>query len=386
VTFAVFTDMVAYSVAVPVLPDLSRRLGASPTMIGLLFSSFGLTLLLVSVPMGRVSDRIGRRLPLIFGMLGLTASTLLFAYADSLPWLFAARLVQGGADAVTWVVGLALVADLYGPNERGRAMGLVMAGSNAGFMIGPSIGGWLYERGGMELPFVATAALAGAAALGFCWLGSPSTQAAREVVPLASVLHSPQVRACVLAVILAASTLAMLEPVVALWLASDMGLGPGRVGLLFGTAAVASTGLHPIYGRLADRWGGKRLMLAGLTVTALWLPLLARAWSFESALILYVVLAASMSLIVTPSLSYMADAISMVGVASFGVAYGLYNVSWGLGLLVGPAAGGFLFESLGFTRLTLLWSPIVIVLTILIARASSPTRVGHARGDVDGRV
>jgi MFS family permease len=78
----------------------------------------------------------------------------------------------------------------------------------------------------------------------------------------------------------------------------------------------------------------------------------------------------------------------MVGVASFGVAYGLYNVSWGLGLLIGPAAGGFLFESLGFTRLTLLWSPIVIVLTILIARASSPTRVGHARGDVDvdGRV
>ena len=84
VTFAAFTDLVAYSVAVPVLPDLSRRLGASPTVIGLLFSSFGLTLVLVSVPMGRVSDRIGRRLPLIVGMVALTASTLLFAYADSL--------------------------------------------------------------------------------------------------------------------------------------------------------------------------------------------------------------------------------------------------------------------------------------------------------------
>ena len=55
VTFATFTDAIAYSIAVPVLPDLSRRLGASPTVIGLLFASFGLTLLSVSIPMGETS-------------------------------------------------------------------------------------------------------------------------------------------------------------------------------------------------------------------------------------------------------------------------------------------------------------------------------------------
>jgi multidrug resistance protein len=379
VTFAAFVDLIAYSVAVPVLPDLSRRLGASPTVIGLLFSSFGLTLVLVSVPMGTVSDRIGRRLPLILGMVALAASTLLFAYADSLAWLFAARLVQGAADGVTWVVGFALVADLYGPSERGKAMGLVMAGSNAGFMIGPSLGGWLYERGGMPLPFLATAALAAVAALGFLWFRPPSTQMAREAVPLASVLRGRQVRACVLAVTLTAATLAMLEPVVSLWLASDIGLRPSRVGLLFGMAAVASTGLHPIYGRLADRWGARRLMLTGLVATALVMPVLSRASTFETAVVLYVVMAASMSLIVTPSLSYMAEAMSTVGVGSFGVAYGLYNFSWGIGLIIGPAAGGFLFEALGFTRLTLVWSPIVIVLTILVARAASTTRAAVAR-------
>ena len=73
VTFATFTDLVAYSIAVPVLPDLSRRLGASPTMIGLLFASFGVTLLLVSVPMGAVSDRIGRQVPMVGGLLALAA-------------------------------------------------------------------------------------------------------------------------------------------------------------------------------------------------------------------------------------------------------------------------------------------------------------------------
>ncbi len=246
-----------------------------------------------------------------------------------------------------------------------------MAGSNAGFMIGPSIGGWLYERGGMELPFLTTAAMAALAAIGFVWLKPPSVQAAREPLSLTTVMQSRQVRACVLAVILTGSTLAMLEPVVALWLAADIGLGPARIGLLFGVAAVASTGLHPVYGRLADRWGGKRLMLIGLVASALFLPVLTRAWSFESAIALYIVMAATMSLIVTPSLSYMADAMSTVGVGSFGMAYGLYNFSWGLGLLIGPALGGFLYESVGFTRLTLLWSPMVVVLTILIARAAS---------------
>src|SRR5579862_9164328 len=159
VTFATFTDVIAYSIAVPVLPDLSRRLGASPTMIGLLFSSFGVTLLTVSMPMGAVSDRIGRRAPLVGGMVALAAATILFAFAVSLPWLFVARLVQGAADAITWVVGFALIADLYTQAERGRVMGLVMSGTNFAFMFGPTLGGWLYEVGGIRLPFLFVAAL-----------------------------------------------------------------------------------------------------------------------------------------------------------------------------------------------------------------------------------
>ena len=96
VTLATFTDLLAYSIAVPVLPDLSRRLGASPTMIGLLFASFGVTLLAVSIPMGAISDRIGRELPLVGrhgGARGVDAAVRL--RADALPWLFAARLRAG---------------------------------------------------------------------------------------------------------------------------------------------------------------------------------------------------------------------------------------------------------------------------------------------------
>jgi multidrug resistance protein len=370
VTFATFTDIIAYSIGVPVLPDLSRRLGASPTMIGFLFASFGVTVLAVSVPMGAISDRIGRRLPLVGGLVALSASTLLFAVADRLPLLFGARLVQGAADAVTWVVGFALIADLYGPEERGRVMGFVMSGSTFGFMIGPTLGGWLYEQGGARLPFLVLAGLAALGGLAFAWLPLPAHAKTHEAVPLQVVLKVPAVRACAAAVVLGGGTLAMLEPVMALFLSSDIGLGPARVGLVFGVGALATTALHPFFGTIADRAGGRGLTLSGLVAMGCVLPVLGRIWSFQSATALYLVGVVPIAMVVTPSLTYMAEATSMAGVGSFGVAYGLYNFAWALGLLFGPSVGGFMYERLGFQALLLVWAPGVVATTALIALAA----------------
>ena len=370
VALATFTDIVAYSVAVPVLPDLSRRLGASPTMIGLLFASFGVTLLSVSMPMGAASDRIGRKAPLVGGLIALAAATWLFAFAHRLVWLFAARLVQGAADAVTWVVGFALIADLYGPAERGRVVGMVMSGTGFGLMIGPSLGGWLYEIGGMRLPFLTVGALSLLAALAFIWIEIPNERAELDRVPLAAVLRTPAVASCAGAVVAASATISMLEPMLPLFLSTRLGLGPARIGFVFGIGAAVSSALHPIFGRLADRWGGRRLTMTGLVLVACVLPLLSRAWSYPSAVGLYVLQAAMVASVITPSLAYMAEATSHAGVGSFGVAYGLYNVAWGVGLLGGPALGGFLFERIGFSRLALCWAPLLVIVAVLLARAN----------------
>src|SRR3954471_20130220 len=374
VTFATFTDIIAYSVAVPVLPDLSRKLGASPTMIGLLFASFGVTLLTVSMPMGAVSDRIGRKGPLVGGMLALAAATLLFAYSDGLPWLFAARLVQGAADAVTWVVGFALIADRFGPEERGRVSGIVMSGTSGAVMVGPTIGGWLYELGGIRAPFLAVAALAAVSAAGFLWLEVPSEHADTEAVPIRVVLRSRAVASCAAVVVAISATISMLEPVLPLYLSAKLGLGPAKIGLLFGCGAVASTLLHPIYGRLADRWGGRRLMLTGLPLVACALPLLTLSWSYPSTVMFFVLNTTVVALVITPSLTFMAEAVAGAGVGSFGVGYGLYNMAWGAGLLSGPALAGFIFERAGFARLTLLWAPLLLIVSGLLAKVQSGVR------------
>jgi MFS transporter, DHA1 family, solute carrier family 18 (vesicular amine transporter), member 1/2 len=310
-------------------------------------------------------------------MVVLAVATLLFAFSDGLMILFVARLAQGAADAVTWVVGLALLADVYEPSARGRATGIVMSGTGFAFMIGPSLGGWLYEIGGVRLPFVSVSIMAAIAAVAFFSLRSPLHHVRRDPVPVLSVVRVPAVAACAAAVIVASSTSSMLEPVLALHL-EGVGTNPGRIGIVFGIAAVATTMLNPVFGRLADRWGARRLTLLGLLISACVMPMLGRTWSFGSATAFFPVQATAIALVITPSLAYMAEAVSNAGLGSFGVAYGLYNVAWGIGLLAGPAIGGVLFERVGFGVLMLWWAPAIVVVTALLAKVGrSPLPLAH---------
>jgi DHA1 family solute carrier family 18 vesicular amine transporter 1/2 len=377
VTCATFIDIIAYSIAVPVLPDLSRRLGATPTMIGLLFGSFGVTLLAVSVPMGAVSDRVGRRLPLVAGMIALAAASALFAVSNSLPWLFAARMVQGAADGVTWVVGLALIADLYGPADRGRVMGYAMSGTNVALVVGPSIGGWLYGIGGVALPFVFVAAVSLLCALGFAWIRlAPAT--AKPAAPSAwSVIQSPPVAVCAGYVVIIGATLAMLEPVLPLFLNRRLGLTPPQIGLLFGASAAVLIFMPIVYGHLVGKWGSRRLVQLGLILMAAWLPMLALAVGVKSAMALMVVEWMIAPLALTPSLAYMAEVTTIDGVDAYGVGYGVYNTAWAIGLLVGPALGGFVFERAGFGALLGAWAVAAILLTVLLGRVQSESSLEH---------
>ena len=73
-----------------------------------------------------------------------------------------------------------------------------------------------------------------------------------------AVVRVPAVAVCAAAVVAASASIAMLAPVLPVYLSSRVGLGPARIGLVFGIAAVASSALHPFYGRLTDRFGGRR--------------------------------------------------------------------------------------------------------------------------------
>ena len=112
-------------------------------------------------------------------------------------------------------------------------------------------------------------------------------------------------------------------------------------------------------------------MMFGLVASALVLPALNLANDFRSAAFAMVAMWMVFSMIVTPSLAYMAAVASAAGFESYGVVYGVYNMAWAIGLMVAPALGGFLLERVGFEPLTIGWSIFLLVTGLVLTRVRS---------------
>ena len=95
---AVFADSLLYSVIVPVLPRYAERLGATPFAVGLLFASYAVALLAATPVLAAVSDRVGRRTPLLLGLVQLPTAPRT-----------AARRRRFAIDLATTVLGAGLV-------------------------------------------------------------------------------------------------------------------------------------------------------------------------------------------------------------------------------------------------------------------------------------
>jgi hypothetical protein len=89
-----------------------------------------------------------RRTPLLFGLYALTASTVLYCFGRTPVILVIARGLQGASASVIWVVGLALLSDTMGASSSGGAMGWPGIGRFTGTLLGPSLGGVVYELAG----------------------------------------------------------------------------------------------------------------------------------------------------------------------------------------------------------------------------------------------
>ena len=98
---------------------------------------------------GYLADRIqSRRVPMLFGLLALTASTAIYCVSTSPRMLLIARASQGASAVVIWVVGMALLIDTMGAADSGAAIGWTSVAFSAGSTLGPFAGGAIYDVGG----------------------------------------------------------------------------------------------------------------------------------------------------------------------------------------------------------------------------------------------
>src|SRR5205814_6143388 len=129
-------------IIIPLLPFYAETFGASPLVIGLLFSVLSLCQLVAAPALGDLSDRYGRRPVLIFSLAGTVVSFVMLALAHNVLMLFLARIVDGlsGGNIST---ARAYVADVTEPQDRARAYGLIGAAFGLGFILRPALSGIL---------------------------------------------------------------------------------------------------------------------------------------------------------------------------------------------------------------------------------------------------
>ncbi|XP_010752679.3 major facilitator superfamily domain-containing protein 9 [Larimichthys crocea] len=142
-----FMDLFGVSMIIPLLSHHVKALGASPTVAGIVGSTYGILQLFSSTVVGSWSDVVGRRYSLLtclllsalgYGLLGMSTSIALFVLARIPVGLFKHSLS----------ICRALLSDLVSESERPLVMGHFNAASSVGFILGPVVGGYLTEHEG----------------------------------------------------------------------------------------------------------------------------------------------------------------------------------------------------------------------------------------------
>jgi MFS family permease len=132
--------------------------GATPALIGLALGIYGLTQAMLQIPLGWLSDQIGRKPVIIGGLLLLILGSVLAAISDSVLGIIIGRALQG-AGAIAGTV-MALLADLTSEEQRTKAMAVVGISFGLSFAVALVTGPMIAAFGGLSAVFWATAVLA----------------------------------------------------------------------------------------------------------------------------------------------------------------------------------------------------------------------------------
>ncbi len=139
--------------------QVNVRLDQAPVWFGLQFSAVTIANVLFQVPVGRASDRIGRRPFLLAGFVLLVPTTLLQGIVTGSVVMTFVRLAQGIAVACVFAPSLALAGDLAREGESGTTLSVLTMGFGFGIALGPLASGWLVGFG-FVVPFAVGAVLA----------------------------------------------------------------------------------------------------------------------------------------------------------------------------------------------------------------------------------
>jgi predicted MFS family arabinose efflux permease len=361
--FGLFLIMPVFSLYAQHLPD------ATPWLIGLALGVYGLGQVVLQIPLGLLSDRIGRKPAITLGLLVFAVGGMVAAMSHSLSGIVLGRALQGmGAVAGA---GTALAADLTRQENRSKVMGLIGVSIGVAFLLALILGPPLEAVAGLSGLFAATSVLA-MVALALLWVIVPtperaSAPASANVASVLSMLRDGRLLVLNGSVFFLHMVLTASFVGLPLLLAERLHLPVNRhwelyLPVMVTAAFVMGACLH----RMRDVTQSLRLIAVCVVATGLGLLGLGLSGDHVAALgVAAAVFFSAFNLLeaALPSL------VSQLAPGALrGAAMGAYSTSQFLGAFVGGAVGGIALGRVGVdgvflcaAAMTLVWLPLVLV-------------------------
>ena len=364
---SVFVAVLGFSLVAPIFPLYVIDLGASYTLLGIIISVYGAVQLISQIPIGRLSDRHGRKQFIILGLITFTALPPLYIYATNAYLLIPIRILGGIGASAVWPLAMALIIDQVGIGSRGAVMGRYNAAFYSAMAVGPMAGGILYDLWGLEAPFYFWAGLGLLSIIIVVF--KVKEPPCRQALPV----DSPRLKegliqpgyfwnflACCGVVmwtgIVGGFNITMLPS-----FAAGLGLSTTEVGLLYLDYAGITAVSNIYFGRAADR-GHRRLMVfASCLAGVIAFGLLPQARGLGHMLVLMALIGLGLGIGNPAAAALIADTTCAT---RRGEVFGIFNTSRMAGVVIGPLIAGLTADLYGVNGAIFAFAALSAVITL----------------------
>jgi predicted MFS family arabinose efflux permease len=268
--FAVILDFMIMS---PLGALIMPALQITPRQFGLVVSAYAFSAGISGLLTAGFADRFDRKKLLLFFYTGFVLATLWCGLAPSFELLLAARVVTGLFGGVIGSVVLAIAADLFAPQLRGRVMGVIQTAFAASQVLGLPLGLYLSNHWGWHAPFLGMALFGAVGGLVIAWRMQPVADHLRIPQEKSAFLHllhtvtEPRYLAAFATTALLTTGGFMLMPFSSAFTVNNLGIPLERLPTIYLATGICTIFFGPLIGKAADSVGKLPVFLAGSVIT-----------------------------------------------------------------------------------------------------------------------
>lgn len=373
-----FIALLGQGMVIPILPDYLKQFNAAGSAAGYLVAAFGAAQFIFSPIGGRLSDKHGRKIMILSGLLFTVISDFIFAISHQLILLYIARFIGGIGLGLMVPSVLAYVADITTKDTRAKGMGYLSAAMNLGMVLGPGIGG-IIAQFGIRIPYFFASALGLVATLLTFILPETLPVERRSISKpgekhdgigkqLVQSFHTPYFKYLLLILVITFG-LVNYETVYSLYVEQKYGFTSGNISILITLgAAIGIITQVWLIEKVIKRFGEHKLIVFSLVMTSVALLLMLIKVNFIYLLAVSSIFFAFNSFL-RPTVNTMLS--NSAGKNEQGFVSGLNTTYTSIGNILGPIVAGNLFDT--HINLPYVVGAVILFGTIFLTKTENKT-------------